>query len=65
MTRPRKALISLADTPYYHIISRCVPKALASLMGQALPKALASLMGQALPKALRGAGSASRIPVWD
>ena len=53
MTRPRKALISLADTPYYHITSRCVPKALASLMGQALPKAL------------RGAGSASRIPVWD
>ena len=28
MTRPRKALISLADTPYYHITSRCVPKAL-------------------------------------
>jgi hypothetical protein len=28
MTRPGKALISLADTPYYHITSRCVPKAL-------------------------------------
>ena len=28
MTRPRKVLISLADTPYYHITSRCVPKAL-------------------------------------
>ena len=27
MTRPRKALIS-PDTPYYHITSRCVPKAL-------------------------------------
>ena len=24
MTKPRKALISLADTPYYHIGSRCV-----------------------------------------
>lgn len=24
MTRPRKQLISLTDTPYYHIVSRCV-----------------------------------------
>ncbi|MGH1543726.1 MAG: transposase, partial [Arenicella sp.] len=24
MTRPRKDLISIDDTPYYHLISRCV-----------------------------------------
>jgi hypothetical protein len=27
MTRPRKALISFADTPYYHITLRCVRRA--------------------------------------
>ncbi len=27
MTRPRKELISIADTPYYHIVSRCVRRA--------------------------------------
>ena len=24
MTRPRKAQVSLEDTPYYHVVSRCV-----------------------------------------
>jgi len=24
MTRPRKELVSIADTPYYHVVSRCV-----------------------------------------
>ena len=24
MTKPRKELVSVSDTPYYHIVSRCV-----------------------------------------
>ena len=24
MTQPRKTLVSVEDTPYYHLISRCV-----------------------------------------
>ena len=27
MTRPRCALISLADTPWYHVVNRCVRRA--------------------------------------
>jgi putative transposase len=36
MTRPRKELISLADTPYYHITSQAHPK---HFVGQALRRA--------------------------
>ncbi|MEE8058346.1 MAG: hypothetical protein V3T17_10995 [Pseudomonadales bacterium] len=28
MTRPRKELISVRDTPYYHVVSRCVRRTL-------------------------------------
>ena len=27
MTRPRSTLVSVADTPYYHVIARCVRRA--------------------------------------
>ena len=27
MTRPRSSLISLADTPWYHVVNRCVRRA--------------------------------------
>ena len=27
MTRPRLSLISLADTPWYHVVNRCVRRA--------------------------------------
>ena len=27
MTRPRSALVSLLDTPWYHVVNRCVRRA--------------------------------------
>ena len=27
MTRPRSSLISLAETPWYHVVNRCVRRA--------------------------------------
>ena len=27
MTRPRSTLVSVSDTPYYHVIARCVRRA--------------------------------------
>ncbi|RNE92443.1 hypothetical protein [Marichromatium sp. AB32] len=27
MTRPRAALVSLSDTPWYHVVTRCVRRA--------------------------------------
>ena len=27
MTRPRSSLISLVDTPWYHVVNRCVRRA--------------------------------------
>ena len=27
MTRPRSALVSLSDTPWYHVVNRCVRRA--------------------------------------
>jgi hypothetical protein len=27
MTRPRSSLVSLADTPWYHVVNRCVRRA--------------------------------------
>lgn len=33
MTRPRSALVSLLDTPWYHVVSRCVGSALWFVAG--------------------------------
>jgi len=30
MTRPRSSLISLSDTPWYHVVNRCVRRAFPS-----------------------------------
>jgi hypothetical protein len=45
----KESLCCFTITPFLkkHINNLSIPKALASLMGQALPTALASLMGQA------------------
>jgi len=30
MTRPRSALVSLSDTPWHHVVNRCVRRACAA-----------------------------------
>ena len=62
MTRPRASLLSVADTPYYHCIGRCVRR--AYLCGEDVvtgprpgPRAKSSNVGRACSPALLGSNA--------
>ena len=50
MTRPRSSLISLADTPWYHVVNRCVRRMLKVTIEDAIgaDQIVNTLMGDAV-----------------
>ena len=64
MTRPRSQLVSAtltqSDTPYYHVMARCVPKALRGV-GSTQYTTQQRSVGQALPSTLRNSAPWGRL----